>query len=142
MPDAATRLAGYWRWISMRIEFADGSPGVDRYGTDPQGGVVFTEGGRIMALIAAPDRRTAESDADRAALFRSFAAYTGRFRQESETTFATEVDATWDPAWSGVQRREFSIDGDTLHVRTSLQTHPSFPGKELWMIGVARRTED
>lgn len=136
--DAAT-LAGYWRWVSMRIEFVDGGSDVDLYGSAPEGGVVFTSEGRIMALIAASGRQLAGSDADRLALFRSFAAYTGRFRLEGGNRFVTEVDATWDPAWAGRQERFFSIDGDTFTVRTAPQTHPSFPNRELVMVGMARR---
>jgi hypothetical protein len=137
----STLLAGYWRWVSMRIEFTDGGPGVDLYGSSPEGGVIFTPQGRIMALIANPGRYPACSDDDRLALFRSFAAYTGRFQLEAGNRFVTEVDATWDPAWAGRQERFFSIDGDTFTVRTAPQTHPSSPGRELVMIGVARRAD-
>lgn len=142
MSNIAKKLAGYWRWTSMHIEFADGSPNVDIYGSDPDGGVMFTPGGRIMAIIASSGRKPAETDADRAALFRSFAAYTGQFRLDEDGRFVTQVDATWDPAWTGTQERFFSIEGDVLSVRTARQTHPSFPGRDLWMVGVARKTSE
>lgn len=103
---------------------------------------MFTPGGRIMAIIASKDRKPADTDADRVALFRSFVAYTGQFRLEEDGRFVTHVDATWDPAWTGVQERFFSIEGDVLNVRTARQTHPSFPGQDLWMVGVARKTSE
>ena len=126
----------------MRIEFTDGSPGIDAYGSAPEGGVIFTPYGRIMAVLAASDRQPARSDDDRLALFRSFIAYTGRFRLEDGNRFVTEVDATWDPAWTGRQERFFSIDGDTITVRTAPQTNPAFPGRELVMVGIARRDDE
>jgi hypothetical protein len=58
---------------------------------------------------------------------------------EDGNRFVTHVDATWDPAWAGVQERFFSIEGDVLSVRTERQTHPSFPGRDLWMVGIARK---
>lgn len=135
----ATTLAGYWRWVSMRIEFTDGSSGIDAYGSAPEGGVIFTPQGRIMAVLTAASRQPACSDEDRLALFRSMIAYTGRFRLEDGNRFVTHVDATWDPTWAGRQERFVSIDGDTITVRTAPQTHPSFPGRELVMVGIARR---
>jgi hypothetical protein len=139
MSGIAAKLVGYWRWTSAHIEFADGAPNVDIYGGAPEGGVVFTPGGRMMVIITSAGRLPAETDTDRAALFRSVAAYTGQFRLEEGGRFVTKVDATWDPAWAGIQERFFSIEGDTFTVRTARQTHPSFPGRDLWIIGVAQK---
>lgn len=133
-------LAGYWRWTSMQIEFADGAPNFDVYGSAPEGGVVFTPGGRLMAIVTSSGRLPPQTDDDRVKLFRSVAAYTGQARLEEGGCFVTDVDASWDPAWAGTQERFFSIEGDILTVRTAKQTHPSFPGRDLWMVGVAKRT--
>ena len=92
-------LAGYWRWVSMRIEFADGAPNVDVYGSAPEGGVVITPGGRLMAIVTSPGRQPAQTDDDRAALFRSVAAYTGQARLEDDGRFVTNVDGV-DPTFA------------------------------------------
>jgi Lipocalin-like domain len=81
------KIAGYWRWVSMHIEFADGAPNVDVYGSAPEGGVVITPGGRLMAIAASSGRQPAQTDDDRVALFRSFAAYTGQARLEDDGRF-------------------------------------------------------
>jgi hypothetical protein len=126
----------------MHIEFADGAPNVDICGNAPEGGVVVTPGGRLMAIVTSAGRQPAQTDAERVVLFRSVAAYSGQARLEDDGRFVTNVDVTWDPAWQGVQERFFSIEGDILTVRTAHQTHPSFPGRDLWMVGVARRVSD
>ncbi len=142
MSHSIADLAGYWRWVSMQVEFADGAPNVDIYSSSPEGGVVFTPGGRLMAIVTSPGREPAQTDDDRVKLFRSFAAYTGQARLEEDGRFVTDVDATWDPAWAGSQERFFSIEGDVFTVRSSKQTHPSFPGRDLFMVAVAKRSSD
>lgn len=141
MPHTIAEIAGYWRWISMHIEFADGGPNVDVYGSAPEGRVMFTPSGRLMAIVTSSGRQPPQTDDDRVKLFRSVAAYTGQVRLEGDR-FVTTVDATWDPTWDGVQERFFSVEGDIFTVRTAKQTHPSFPGRDLWMVGVAKRSND
>ena len=142
MPYTMADLAGYWRWVSMHIEFADSCPNVDVYGGTPEGGVMFTPSGRLMAIVTSSGRQPPQTDDDRVKLFRSVAAYTGKVRLEEGGRFVTDVDASWDPAWAGVQERSFPIEGDILTVRTAKQTHPSFPGRDLWMVGLAKRSSD
>lgn len=142
MTQSIGELAGYWRWVSMYIEFADGAPNIDVYGSEPEGGVVITPSGRLMAIVTSAGRKAAQTDDDRLALFRSVAAYTGQARLEDDGRFVTDVDATWDPAWAGIQERFFSIENDTFTVRTGRQTHPSFPGRDLWMVGIAKRADE
>ena len=142
MPHTFAKIAGYWRWLSMHLEFADGAPNVDIYGGTPEGGVVFTPGGRLMAIVTSSGRLPPQTDDDRAKLFRSVAAYTGQARLQEGGRFVTDVDASWDPTWAGTQERFFSIEGDILTVRTAKQTHPSYPGRDLWMVAVAKRLSD
>jgi hypothetical protein len=142
MSHTMAELAGYWRWISMHIEFADDTPVHHLYGKAPEGGVVFTPGGRLMAIATSSGREPAQTDGDRIKLFRSLLAYTGQVRLEEDGRFITEVDATWEPGWAGFQERFFSIEGDTFTVRTGKQTHPSFPGRDVWVVGVAKRASN
>ena len=126
----------------MRIEFGDGAPDHHPYGEELEGGVVFTPGGRLMAIATSSGRIPARTDDDRLKLFGSLLAYTGQARLEGDGRFVTEVDASWDPAWAGRQERFFSIENDTFTVRTGRPTHPAFPGQELWMVAEAKRASD
>jgi hypothetical protein len=142
MSRTTAELAGYWRWTSMHIEFGDGAPNDYRSGGDLEGGVVCTPGGRLMAIATSSGRTPARTDDDRIKLFQSLLAYTGQARLEEDGRFVTEVDATWDPVWAGFQERFFSIKDGTFTVRTGRQTHPSFPGRDLWMVAMAERASD
>lgn len=126
----------------MHIEFGDGTLNHCPYGKDLKGGVVFTPGGRLMAIPTSSGRAPARTDDDRIKLFQSLLAYTGQARLDEGGRFVTEMDATWDPVWAGFQERFFSIKDNTFAVRTGRQTHPSFSGRELWMVTVAERASD
>ena len=89
----------------MHIEFADGAPNHYPYGEDLEGGVVFTPGGRLMAIATSSGRRPARTDDDRIKLFQSLLAYTGQARLEEDGRFVTKVDAGVAP-----------IKPDTWHV--------------------------
>jgi hypothetical protein len=48
-------LAGY-AVVRHAIEFADGSPNIDLYGSTPEGDVIFLPNGRTMAMGSRMDR--------------------------------------------------------------------------------------
>ena len=51
-------------------------------------------------------------------------AYTGAYRVEGNA-FITSVDTSWPDGWVGTeQRRDFTIDGDTLTITTVSHTTP------------------
>ena len=53
--DRAT-LIGVWKLLSYQTEFQDGSPKRALFGEHPNGYIVFTREGRMMALIEAEGR--------------------------------------------------------------------------------------
>ena len=67
--------------------------------------------GRISFLFARADRTPPQTDADRATLFSAMTAYTGLVRIEAEDRFVITVDLAWDPGWTGVQIRYFTLQG-------------------------------
>lgn len=124
----AQRLVGTWQIVSVQVEFADTGERRDMYGPNPSGFLILTENGRLMAILTSANRAAPTNDGERAALFESMMAYSGKFRIEGEDKFITAVDLAWHPAWSGTeQTRFFKLDGDTLSITTAPQIHPLFP---------------
>ena len=93
--------------------------------------MVLHPSGRIMFLFGAANRRAPESDADRAALFNTMVAYTGKVRPDGEGRFVTTVNLDMNPAIRGEQVRHFSLTDDRLSIRTSEQTIPIFGNRLL-----------
>jgi len=66
----------------------------------------------------------AATDQDRAGLFSSLVAYTGRYRIDGDK-WITRVDVSANPAWVDTeQTRSFRIDGDRLQESTQWAARP------------------
>jgi Lipocalin-like domain len=93
------------------------------------GYLIVTREGRVMALFTAENRKGGMGDAERAALHKSMAAVSGKYRVEG-STFTIAVDASWNESWNGTkQRRHFKIDGDRLLIETDPGPSIRHPGK-------------
>jgi hypothetical protein len=125
----AVKVVGAWRLLSIQFEFAGTTERVDMYGPNPLGFLILTDGGRLMGIVTAADRAPPKTDADRAVLFESMMAYSGKYRVEGEDKFVTAVDVAWHPGWNGEQTRFFELDGDMLTITTAQLSHPLFPGR-------------
>lgn len=128
MPEHDTRLQGTWRLVSFETEFQDSTPPTRPFGAQPNGVVVFTPDGRVMALVTAQSREPGSTDEKLATLFRTMMAYTGRYRIDGDR-FVVTVDASWNEAWNGTeQSRSFALDGDTLRILTTWMPNPLVAG--------------
>lgn len=95
-------------------------------GADPQGSLVYTEGGWMSAHISAGDRvdlTTADlfggSEAERAAAFSSYLAYCGPYEVNGDIV-VHRVTMSSFPNWVGSeQTRQFEVRGDELALRTT-----------------------
>lgn len=125
----AASVVGTWELLSIQFEFADTGECVDLYGPNPSGFLIFTNGGRLMGIVTAAGRAIPKTEADRAGLFESMMAYSGKYRAEGGNKFVTVVDVAWHPAWNDEQTRFFALDGDVLSITTAQQTIPQFPGR-------------
>src|SRR2546421_8409796 len=94
--DDRAKLSGSWKVISWVQEFQDGGESRPEYGRNPIGYIVFTPEGRMMAMLEGEGRKSPTSDQDRLALFRTIAAYTGKYSVEGDK-WTTKVDAAWHP---------------------------------------------
>ena len=128
---APLNLVGVWRLESSYFVAQETGERRDIFGPQPFGYVIFEASGRMLALITPAGRTPPASPTEMAALFRSMAAYTGRWAIDGEQ-FITQVDGAWDPSWVGTdQVRYYTFDGQTLSLRTMLIDHPAFPGQKV-----------
>jgi hypothetical protein len=131
-------VVGSWRMVSYQRVLDNGAP-QNGLGEHPKGVVIFTAEGRVVLFTTADGRKAATSDAERAELWKSMVAYTGKYRVEGDDLI-TSVDVSWNEEWNGTeQRRHFTIEGDKLIFTTSPAPSPIFPGKTYYAKAVFER---
>jgi hypothetical protein len=124
-------LVGAWRLKAAYFVAQGTGERLDLFGDAPFGYVVFASNGRMIVLLTSGGRTPAASGDDLAALFKSMAAYTGRWSIDGEQV-VTKVDGAWDPSWVGTEQvRYYAFDGQTLSIRTAPIDHPAFPGQKV-----------
>jgi hypothetical protein len=125
--DDGSRLIGVWKLLSFRSEFQDGSPTRAMLGEHPSGYIIVTKEGRMMSVIEGENRKAPATDADRASLFNTLIAYSGKYRIDGNK-WILAVDAAWNPAWDGTEQiRSFELAGDRLTVTSPWQHALNFP---------------
>ena len=130
----AANLVGSWKLRLIQVEAADTGLRTDLYGPHPVGRLIIAANGRLNAVITAGGRAPPKEDSDGATLFKSMMAYSGRYRIEGDK-FITSVDTAWHPGWVATEQvRFFTLVDDVLSIRSALQTHPNFPGQQLYGI--------
>jgi hypothetical protein len=128
MSERNSKLDGCWRLVSFDTELQDSKERMQPWGVDPNGYLIFHPDGRMMVLVTATAREPGNTDEQRAALFRTLMAYTGKCRIDDDR-FVTTVDSCWNEAWNGTeQERFYKLDGDTLVVSTAWMPNPLAPG--------------
>jgi hypothetical protein len=119
-------LVGAWRL--ERFVFTDEEGGEHfPLGESPQGFVTVTPGHYLSLSFMAGERDAfAENDvlggslAERDAAATSYVSFGGPCRIEGDGVLVVDVEAAFHPNWTGtVQRRRFSLEGDTLTLMTT-----------------------
>lgn len=124
--DAAQDFVGTWKLVSMAAEDVETKQQTQFWGEHPNGRLILTASGRMMALLTGERRRPPGSEAERSAAFASMVAYSGRYRVEGDR-FVTTVDMAWNESWVGSEQvRHYRIDGNTLYIETEPQPAPGF----------------
>jgi hypothetical protein len=124
------RLLGVWKLEAFEIEFQDTGERTPPFGAHPNGYIIFTAEGRMMALLTAAGRQVPQTDAECAAALRSMYAYSGTYRLEGDR-WLTKVDTAWNEAWTGTdQLRFYRFDGEKLVVTTPWGTPVGFEGRQ------------
>ena len=129
LADDQQQLVGVWKLQSYEVEFQDTDERQMPFGSDPNGFIIFTQEGRMMALLNAKDRKAPQTESDQAAAFRNMFAYSGLYRVEGNR-WITKVDTAWNESWIGTdQIRFYKLDGDTLTVTSNWRPYPLFNGR-------------
>lgn len=125
------RTLGIWKLESFDVEFQDSGERKTPFGASPNGYIIFTPEGRMMALLTPEDRQAPETDAERAEAFKSIYAYSGMYRLEGDQ-WTTKVDTAWNEAWTGTdQVRYYRFDGEKLIVTSAWASSPNFDGRHV-----------
>ena len=123
-------LIGNWKLVAYQM-ILDNDPPKDQFGTQPKGYLILTREGRMAAILTSDTRTAAKTDPERAELFKSMLAYSGKYRVEG-MDFITTVDISWNEAWNGTeQRRHYRLEGDKLFIESAPQPSTLFPGKTI-----------
>jgi len=116
---AEDQLAGTWRLLSLSRHTPEGAPIPDR----PRRGLLtFSPGRRFMLMLTWADRpapaNDPPTDAERAALHKSFIAFAGSFEIDGDRLLF-HIEISWNETWTGHQHpRTFVLTGDRLTLTT------------------------
>jgi hypothetical protein len=128
MPCSAS-LVGCWQIVSNDVEFHSNGRREPMFGAHPQGYLIFTAEGRMMAYVEAQDRTEPASDAEFVRAYRSMCAYSGRFQIEG-SKWVTSVDVAWNGVWTGTRQvRHFWLRDGYLHVTSDWYASPLHNGR-------------
>jgi len=113
-------LAGVWRLKTFVSEDVQSGERKTVLGHRPNGRLVLTSSGQVLAILTARKRAATAllTDADRITAYDSIIAYSGTYHVEG-TIFTTTVDIAWNEGWVGTnQVRHYRIEGSTLYIET------------------------
>jgi hypothetical protein len=117
-------VEGVWRLVSFEREYQATGEREFPMGKAPTGYIQFLPEGRMAVVITGEGRKAPATDQDRAGLFNSMVAYTGRYRVDGDK-WITTVDVSANPAWVGTeQARFFRVTGDQLQEITAWAARP------------------
>ena len=126
LADRGENLVGAWKLVSITAEDVETKQRTDFWGEHPNGRLVFTAAGQMIALLTGEGRQPPRTDAERSAAFTSMVGYSGHYRVDGDR-FVTTVDMAWNESWVGTEQvRHYRIDGDTLHIETEPQPAAGF----------------
>jgi len=119
-----TPIVGVWKLVSFEREYQAGGEREYPMGKAPTGYIIFLPEGRMTVVITGEGRTAPTTDQDRAGLYNTLVAYTGRYRIEGDK-WITTLDVSANPAWVGTeQARSFRIDGNRLQEMTAWMARP------------------
>ena len=117
-------VVGTWRLVSFEREYQAGGEREYPMGKAPTGYILFLPEGRMAVIITGEGRTAPTTDQDRAGLYNSLVAYTGRYRVDGDK-WITTLDVSANPAWVGTeQTRSFRVSGDRLQEMTAWMARP------------------
>jgi len=123
------KVVGSWRLVAFKVQASDTKEIRDALGPNPLGRMILSASGYITNYRVADGRKPAQTDAERAQLLRTMAAWTGRYRVEGNKLL-TNTDSSWDGEGPGRERaRTFVIEGNRLTLTTVTPRSHFFEGR-------------
>lgn len=117
-------IEGTWRLVSFEREYQATAEREYPMGRSPTGYILFLPEGRMTVVITADGRKAPTTDQDRAELYNSLVAYTGKYRIDGDK-WVTTVDVSANPAWVGTeQTRTFRVTANRLQEMTAWFARP------------------
>jgi hypothetical protein len=89
--DDRAKLLGVWRLVALDLEFQDTGERRPTFGKKPNGYLIFTPEGRMMAYLEAENRTAPKTPEEQAAAYRTMLAYTGKYRSRRLTAHGMSV---------------------------------------------------
>jgi tripartite-type tricarboxylate transporter receptor subunit TctC len=130
-PQPSQKMSGTYRLVSSTRTLVDTGRVIDSFGKDPAGYIMYADDGRMMVLIVRADRPkpTHEdmTDQQRAELFRSMAAYAGRYSFDGKRV-VHHIDISWNEILTGkdvVREVEVENGGQRLIYRSGPGPSPT-----------------
>jgi hypothetical protein len=123
---AASRegIVGAWSLVSFDVDEGKGAA-KPRFGQDPVGYLIYSADARMAAVLAGthrPELRspagTAATEAQRTDALLNFLAYAGRYEVRGDRVFHHVEVSVFTNLMGTTLERQFTIDGDTLTIRT------------------------
>ena len=123
----ANPLLGTWHLKSFVREVAGTGERYNQLGEHPDGYITYSPDGRMVVLFVSGDQprpRNEPSDEERIKLHKSMLAYGGTYTLPPGKV-VHHIDIEWDGRRLGTdQVRFYTIEGDTLSIKTELNKSP------------------
>lgn len=117
-------VLGAWKLVSFDIDEGAGKEKA-RFGPDPTGYLIYTPQGRMSAVLSGihrpplqPPPRDAETEANCRKAVADFLAYAGTYEIKGDRVFHHVEVSVFTNLVGTTLERQFTIDGDTLTIRT------------------------
>jgi hypothetical protein len=126
---AAGGLVGTWKLVGFKVQASDTKETKDALGPKPWGRMILTASGYITNYRVADGRKPAQTDAERAQLLRTMAAWTGHYRVEGNKLLV-KIDSSWNENDTGSEyQRTYALEGNRLTVTTVTPRSNFFEGR-------------
>jgi hypothetical protein len=141
--DLASSIVGVWKVTSFTSKLADTGETRQPYGAHPGGYLTYTRGGHANLVLIGDGRKApsaaALTDAERAELFKTLAAWSGTYKVEGSKVIV-RVNASWNQSWTGTELvRSAEISGKKM--TNTFTTKSGLDGKDILNTVVYERVE-
>jgi hypothetical protein len=142
--DLGSSIVGVWKLTSLTRQDTGSGEAKPFYGERQGGYRIFTKGGHAFVFnVYTPRKKPAgpdPTDAERAELFKSSSAYTGKYNVDGDKV-TIRIDGSWVESWTGTDRvNVVKIAGNKMTM-TSLPFRNALDGKEIVLVSTLERVE-